>query len=125
MRTIAACCFAEAGASLVLKGAGCGNFGRGVVCATRAAGVKSQQISETRSKTWSVPGFLIFLAAEADVAAGGAVVAAVAPNEGLVAAVRAFGASQHRCLRGHRSFKNTHLLLRTAVVIEGAEHGVA
>src|SRR2546425_12306387 len=65
------------------------------------------------------------LAADAHVAAGGAIVAAVAPDERAVAALGAGRAGHHRILLGRGRLEDAHLRAREAVLVEDAEHGVA
>src|SRR2546427_12609890 len=65
------------------------------------------------------------LSADADVAAGGAIVAAVAPDERAVAALGAGRAGHHRILLGRGRLEDAHLRAREAVLVEDAEHGVA
>src|SRR5437764_582424 len=65
------------------------------------------------------------LAADADVAAGGAVVAAVAPDERAVAALGAGRAGEHRSAALVGRLEDAHLAARHAVLAEDAEHGVA
>src|SRR2546426_12659942 len=72
----------------------------------------------------SDPGFSLS-AADAHVAAGGAVVAAVAPDQRAVAALGAGRAGQHRILLGRGRLEDAHLRAREAVLVEDAEHGVA
>src|SRR6266850_2548170 len=64
-------------------------------------------------------------AADPDVAAGGAVVAAVPADERGVAALRALRAQHDRNVLWRRRFQDAHLLPRGAVFVEDAEHGVA
>src|SRR5438034_11670369 len=70
-------------------------------------------------------GWAWALSADSHVAAGGAVVAAVAPDERAVAALGAGRAGQHRILLGRGRLEDAHLRAREAVLVEDAEHGVA
>src|SRR5438067_1623071 len=64
-------------------------------------------------------------AADPDVAAGGAVIAAVPTDQRGIAAFRALRAKHDRNVLWRRRFQDAHLLPGGAVLVEDAEHGVA
>src|SRR5216110_2864720 len=74
-----------------------------------------------RGSSGSVPE----LPADAHVAAGGAVVAAVLADEGVVAALGAGAAGEHRRRLGGGCLEDAHFGAREAFLVEHAEHRIA